>query len=273
MHKFVSFKNQICLAQDANLSALSSIALYGRGIFTTIAIYNSKPFLWEKHWLRLTQNAEKIGVDLSEFSDESIKNSLAQIISQNVVVNGRARLTFFAENPGKIWSFPSKNRTSLLITTADFREISKIKLTISAFRVNSISPLVNVKSCNYLESLLAFEDAKRRGFDEAVRLNEKGEIVSGCMANIFWVKGKEIFTPSLETGCLGGITRNFILEKLSVQEVRANLKDLENAQGIFLTSAGIGITEVEMFGKLSYKYSESFVQVKNMFNKFVLENQ
>jgi 4-amino-4-deoxychorismate lyase len=98
-----------------------------------------------------------------------------------------------------------------------------------------------VKSCNYLENILSLEDAKDRGFDEAIRLNEKGEIVSACLANLFWKKDVAIFTPSLETGCLKGTTRGFILENFTVEERKAELIELEKADEIFLTSAGIGV--------------------------------
>lgn len=270
MHKYVSFKNQICLAQDVRLSGISSIALYGKGIFTTIAVYNSKPFLWDRHWQRLTENAEKVGVDLSGFSKESVKNSLAEIIGQNSVVNGRARLTFFVEASGGVWFFPSDNKTGLLITTADFRESPEIKLTVSPFQINSKSPLTNVKSCNYLENLLAFEEAHKRGFSEAVRLNEKGEIAGVCLANIFWIIDNEIFTPSLETGCLAGTTRNFLMQNFAVREVRSGLEVLEKADGIFLTSAGIGVAKVETFGNQCFTPTEVFDRIKEEFDKLVL---
>ncbi len=244
MHNFVGFNHQIIPAETAFLSAISAAALYGRGIFTTVAIYNSKPFLWEKHWQRLIENSQKIGICLSDFSQEIVKNQLSEIIKKNNFARGRVRLTFFDESQTSLWQTNSKRKTNLLIQTGDFRKIkNNPRLTISPFRVNSTSPLVGIKSCNYLENILALEDAKDRGFDEAIRLNEKGEIVSACLANLFWKKGGAIFTPNLETGCLKGTTREFVLENFTVQERRAELDELEKADEIFLTSAGIGIVK------------------------------
>ncbi|MDQ3750828.1 MAG: aminotransferase class IV, partial [Acidobacteriota bacterium] len=185
MHNFVGFNHQIIPAETAFLSALSSAALYGRGIFTTVAIYNSKPFLWQKHWQRLIENSQKIGIYLSEFSEEIVENQLNEIIIRNNFTSGRARLTFFDESQTSLWQTNSERKTNLLIQTRDLRKINKnLRLTISPFRVNSTSPLIGVKSCNYLENMLASEDAKAKGFDEAIRLNEKGEIVSACLANL-----------------------------------------------------------------------------------------
>jgi branched-subunit amino acid aminotransferase/4-amino-4-deoxychorismate lyase len=242
MNTGVSFNLQILPAEKTFLAGISSAALYGKGVFTSLAVYNSKPFLWEKHWRRLKENAARLGIDLHNFEEAIVKNALSNIILLNNLKKGRARLTFFDEAPGKLWNFESNKKTSLLITTAGFRKTkAEFQLTVSPFRVNSKSPLANLKSCNYMESLLALEDARQRGFDEAIRLNEKGEIAAASMANIFWVRDEIIFTPALETGCLAGTTREFLMENFSVCEANSNLEELSKADEIFLTSAGIGI--------------------------------
>jgi branched-subunit amino acid aminotransferase/4-amino-4-deoxychorismate lyase len=241
MHSFASFNLKIQTPEQINLSAISSAAFYGRGVFTTLAIYDEKPFLWEKHWRRLTENAAKIKLDISRFSEDDIDDALRALINQNQIKNARARITFFDESASGIWKFATNRTTSVLITTADFQATKDFHLTVSPYPINSKSPLANVKSCNYLENVLALEAAKAENFDEAVRLNERGEITSACMANLFWIKGEQIFTPALETGCLAGTTREFLMEKVSVQEVKAKMIDLHEADEIFLTSAGLGI--------------------------------
>src|SRR5215210_7774015 len=123
MHRLVYFNQQTLSASEANLSAISSAAFYGKGVFTTIAIKNKYPFLWEKHWRRLNDNAGKIGVDLSEFSKETVKNALAELIEKNKTENARARITFFDEGASKIWQFETNRNTSLMMTTADAREM------------------------------------------------------------------------------------------------------------------------------------------------------
>jgi len=61
------------------------------------------------------------------------------------------------------------------------------------------------------------------------------------MANIFWVKGGKIFTPGLETGCLAGTTREFLLENFPVSQTNSKINELSKTDEVFLTSAGIGI--------------------------------
>jgi branched-chain amino acid aminotransferase len=224
------------------LPAVSSAALYGRGVFTTLAIYHGKPFLWEKHWRRLSETSARFGLDLENFSEDAVKLALGRLIAENDLENGRARLTFFDAAASKIWNAGTNRKTDLLITTAEFQNAAEnYLLSVSPFPVNSRSPLAGVKSCNYLENLLALEEVRKRGCDEAVRLNERDEIVSAAMANIFWVKRDEIFTPALQTGCLAGTTREFLMENFPVRETKSKIGALFEADEIFLTSAGIGV--------------------------------
>lgn len=227
---------------------LSSAALYGKGVFTTIAFVEGAPFLWEKHWRRLTAHAAKLDIDLSEYSEAEVFEELTIKIKSKELKEGRARITFSDETESSIWSHNREKKTSLAIITAAKRELpSDISLTVSPHQINTTSPLAGIKSTNYLEHLLAYKEAKTRGFDEAIRVNERGEIASACMANVFWLKGGRLYTPSLKTGCLAGTTRGFILENLHCDEVETGIEELNGIDGILLTSAGIGVVAVGDF--------------------------
>lgn len=267
MHEFVSINGRMASPSDAVISAASAAALYGKGIFTTVAVFGGRPFLWEKHWQRLENDAAKFGIDLAEVSEQSILGSLGELIEANSLINGRARITLFDESAGGIWPFESEQKTSVLITTAEFRDRpASFKLTVSPYRMNSTSPLAGIKSCNYLENLLCLKEARTRGFHEAIRLNERGEVVSVCMANIFWERDDRLFTTSLKTGCLRGTTRDFVLGDLPCSEVERGIEELRFAERIFLTSAGIGIVQVENldgreFAKRAHPILELFPEV------------
>ena len=210
-------------------------------------------FLWEKHWRRIKSNAEKLKIDITEFSEATTRAAVDEIIDRNNVQSGRARITFFDTSSSKMWPFDSTAKTSLLIMTGDPRPVPEnFRLAVSPYPVNSLSPLAGVKSCNYLEHILALDEAKGRGFDEAIRVNERGEVISGVMANVFWLKDEELCTPSLKTGCLAGTTREFVLENLVAREVEATIDDLKTADAIFLTSAGIGVIQAEGFDSRSF---------------------
>ncbi len=249
VHDIASVNFATLAASDVRIPALSVAALYGKGVFTTIAIRNGKPFLWEKHWRRLTENAERLVIDIFEFTEDRTRDALEELVRANLVRDGRARVTFFDESPGGIWAENgAASRTSLLITTADTRSRAEyFKLGISPFRINSASPLAGVKSSNYLEKIASLATARDSGFDESIQLNERGEIAAACMANVFWLKDGTLYTPELGTGCLAGTTREFVMEKLAVTEVGSPIESLHTADEIFVTSAGLGVVQVSEF--------------------------
>lgn len=230
-------------ARPAGLSLL-----YGKGVFTTIAVRGGECVFWEKHWRRLVSNADVLEIDLSGLAEESISSAIAETLRLDGIVDGRVRVSFLDESTSPLWNLDPVKKTSISIVTGPNRPtLSELRLTVSPHRINSTSPLVGIKSSNYLEPLLSLDEAKRRGFDEAIRLNERGEIASACMANVFWLKGGKLFTPSLKTGCLPGTTREFILENLACEEVEAYADELLAAEAIFLSSAGLGVVRAARF--------------------------
>lgn len=250
MHRFVSQNTEIIPVSEGVFPANSSAALYGKGVFTTLAVSNSKPFMWSRHWQRLLQNAATVGIDTSNVLENVVAASLTELIEKNSAFEARARITIFDTAESLIWNASKKSDTSVFIQTADLRSVPEsLLLTISPFSVNSASILVRVKSCNYLENILAFENAKAKGFDEAVRLNEKGNVASACLSNIFWVKRGKLLTPDLDSGCLPGTTRELVIglareDGIEVLETAAPLPELMDSDEVFLTSAGLSVAFV-----------------------------
>lgn len=240
-------------------SITSNAALYGSGIFTTISIYDRKPTHWEKHWKRLTSNAAIVGIDISEYTEAAVIQALETTIHESKIIDARARITLFDERPSGLWPSreSSEQKTSLQILIGEKRPLPELfKLTTSPFPINSLSPLAGVKSCNYLEQILSIDESKGRGFHEAIRINERGNVTSGSMSNIFWLKGERLYTPSLATGCLAGTTREYVLENLDCEEVEAGLDELRSADAIYLTSAGLGIVQAAGFDSIRFKRSD-----------------
>jgi branched-subunit amino acid aminotransferase/4-amino-4-deoxychorismate lyase len=150
-------------------------------------------------------------------------------------------------------------KTDLLIMTSEAQKVSPagMSLAVSPYRFNTFSPLVGIRSLNYLEQVLSWEEAQARDFDEAVMLNERGEIVSATMANIFWVNDGTLHTPALSTGAMAGITRGAVIELAAKQFIPViegvyELADLAEADEIFLTSASLGVAFVNTFDFRQY---------------------
>jgi len=233
-----------------DLTQNSNAFLYGKGVFTTVAIFGGEPFLWEKHWRRLNENARIVGIETAMLDEAAVRDSLLNSAKANGIMNGRVRITVYDASASSIWSKTSERKTGVSVVAAPFRKVSDaFRVGISPYPINSGSPLTGVKSCNYVENNLAMENARERGFDEAVRLNERGEVAGTCMANLFWLAEDVLHTPPLASGCLAGTTREYILENLECREMSATLETLEHADALFLTSAGIGIKSVSAFSE------------------------
>jgi branched-subunit amino acid aminotransferase/4-amino-4-deoxychorismate lyase len=256
MHPVIYLNKTMVEATKARVAPVSSAMLYGRGVFTTLAIHNSQPFLWSKHWTRLTSHAKKLDIDYSGCTENGVGDALRKLIAVNQVKEGRARVIMLARSGRDVWKtkMAGGKKTDLLIMTGESQKIAPngLSLAVSPYRVNTSSPLSGIKSLNYLDHVLAWEEAQSRDFDEAVVLNERGEIVSATTANLFWAKDGTLHTPTLSTGALAGITRECVIEIankrfIPLLEGVYEMADLTDADEIFLTSSSLGVGPVTTF--------------------------
>jgi len=256
MHPVIYLNKTMVEATKARVAPVSSAMLYGRGVFTTLAIYNSQPFLWTKHWQRLATHAKRLDIDHTGCTEKNVGEALHKLIAVNQVREGRARVILLARSGRDIWKTksPGAKKTDLLIMTGESQKLAPtgMSLAVSPFRTNTFSPLTGIKSLNYLEHVLSWEEAQSRDFDEAVVLNERGEIVSATTANLFWAKNGTLHTPTLSTGALAGITRECVIELanqhfIPLLEGIYEMQDLTDADEIFLTSSSLGVAPVTTF--------------------------
>ncbi|HEV2837013.1 MAG TPA: aminotransferase class IV [Pyrinomonadaceae bacterium] len=243
-------------ATKARVAPVSSAMLYGRGVFTTLAIYDTNPFLWSKHWQRLTAHADKLDIDHTGCNEKNVGEALKKLIAVNQVKDGRARVILLARTGRDLWKskMPGGKKTDLLIMTGDPPKPppNGYSLAVSPYRTNTLSPLTGIKTLNYLSNILAWEEAQSRDFDEAVVLNERGEIASATTSNLFWVKEGTVHTPALSTGAIAGVTRECVIDVASkhfipLLEGVYEMGQLTDADEIFLTSSGLGVAPVTTF--------------------------
>jgi branched-subunit amino acid aminotransferase/4-amino-4-deoxychorismate lyase len=268
----VIYLNKVMLeATKARVAPVSSAMLYGRGVFTTVAVYESEPFMWARHWERLVTHAEKLSIDCAGMTERNVGEALQKLIAVNQVKHGRARVILLARRGRDVWRTKKSEtlKTDLLIITGEPQKVpaAGMSLAVSPYRINTSSPLTGIRSLNYLEQVLSWEEAQTRKFDEAVMLNERGEVVSATMANIFWVKEGTLHTPSVSTGAMAGITRGVVIELAEKQFIPViegvyELGDLADAEEIFLSSASIGVAQITTFDFRQYATPATSVQAR-----------
>jgi branched-chain amino acid aminotransferase len=272
MDRLIYYNDRIVEAGRASVPANNAGLLYGWGVFTTLRICFAEVFALDRHWERLARHAEVALIELPLARDD-LGTALADLIAANRVREGRARITVLKGDAGP-WRSGGGRDAELLIFTSSRRAGTKTgaPLTISPYRMTSHGPLAGIKRTAMLENLLALEEARSRGFSEAVMVNERGEIVGAAAANIFWAEGGELFTPSAGTGCIAGVTRGFVIEiarrlRLSVIEGGFPVQRLLDASEVFLTSTARGIISVASFDLKQYA-AEKFWMSKAINREF-----
>ncbi|HEX8091065.1 MAG TPA: aminotransferase class IV [Blastocatellia bacterium] len=276
MDRLIYHNERIIDAAEADIAPTLAGLLYGWGVFTTLRIYGGSIFAFERHWERILRHAEKARVSVP-LEGEQAARALDQLIAANSTNRGRARLTILKGEAGSWRGVSDREADVLIFTSPDLpRPKTDLAITISPYRLLSTSQLAGIKQTAMLENLFALEEARGRGYADGVMLNERGEIVSTTAANIFWVQGDEVFTPSLATGCVAGVTRRFVQEiaarwQLHLVEGSFTVQRLHDAREVFLTSTAHELAIVSSFDMTKYAPKDARIArlISREFQKFI----
>ena len=246
------FHNQRVVGlNEARLSPGQIGLLTGWGVFTTLRLYRGQPFAFERHWARLSRDADRLSVQLSR-PDSEVREAVVELARANRRRGGMARVAFI-RNKGGLWEDrPKRPPSDLLIFT---RELvawpSRHRLTIQPLAIFARGELAGAKMLSWAAHALALEQAHAAGFDEVLLLNEKGQLAECASANIFLVRGGRVLTPPLSSGCLPGVTREILLEiapeaGIELAERDLTLDDLSSADEVFISSTTREVAPVEL---------------------------
>lgn len=192
---------------------------YGDGIFETLKYKNGKIILAAEHFQRLW-----LGMDALEFSipihftAEKLTVEILALIKKNKLQEARIRLTIIRSDGG-IYD-PKNNTPNYIIEAINLHEdngtlnINGLKVCIYEDAKKSVDTFSNLKTNNYLPYFMGAKFAKRHYCNDAFILNSSGNICDSTIANIFLIKNKVIYTPSLTEGCVAGVTRNWLVYTL-----------------------------------------------------------
>jgi len=235
--------------KEARLSLLTSGLLYGWGLFESMRAYHNKIIYLDLHLKRIKKSCNLIDMKFP-YSLAKLKEAVRKTVEINGLQDAYVRLT--------LWK--GLRHTDTLITARKYTSFSHgeyrkgFKADISSFRQNENSFFARLKTTNYLLYQLSYQQARRRGFDEAVILNSRGYIAEASRSNIFFIHDDEVFTPALECGCLSGITREVIFalarkENIKIHEGNFTIHDLQNSDGAFLTNSLMGVMPLGLLKK------------------------
>jgi branched-chain amino acid aminotransferase len=260
-------------SQDFPASPTDRGFLHGLGLFETMLAMDGRLIFAARHLARLRAGHDQLGWPV-EFP--AVQEIAAELLVANGLGTGRARVRLTVTGgSGPISDLTlGSDRLVWMSALPALVPPESFSTCISPWPRNEHSPLVGLKCASYSENLIALDHARRAGFDETIFLNTAGYLCEAATANVFLVKNGTLFTPSLDSGCLPGITRQLVIELAEETGIPYTVGDLdasqlEVAEEIFLTSSTIGVLPVSRLGnravlpgpitqRLRGAFSESF---------------
>lgn len=216
------------------------------GVFETLRVIKGRPIFEPEHRAELLRAAEVLGLKVDFNFDES-----------------RAALP---PRSGRLRWIVTPRETQAIFNQEDEPDTTPIKINVSPVRVGSQNWDARYKTLSYLSHAQA---AQLAGSEDAVLLNEHGQIASAARSNIFWRRGDRIATPAHECGCRRGVVRNFVLKNAKVQEDNYLLHELLEADEIFVTSSIKGIVSVHAIDGRTFKKFPTADQLRQQYAKAV----
>jgi branched-chain amino acid aminotransferase len=255
MKKAVSIDGQLVKDEDAKISVLDHGLLYGDGLFEGMRVRAGRIFRLDQHLARLQIGARTIGLELPFNPSEQ-----ARIVMDTVRAFGQKEAyvrLLVTRGEGPLGVDPTTCKKPMVVCivaeiglfTAEQRARGLAMITSSYRRPNPDVQDVAIKTLNYLGSVLAKQEARQQGADEALLLNQSGRVAEAAVANVFALRGRSLSTPPALDGCLEGINRGAVMEiarelGLSVSERSLGRRDLFAADEVFLTGSGAGVIGV-----------------------------
>ena len=217
---------------------------YGDGLFETIIYHKQKIRFLKDHLKRLKKGMKAFGFEgVNGLKKDLLEQQILHLI-QNNNLTGKVRVKIQVwRRSGGLYR-PNNNHFNILISVKEEPETFHFKTLKLGFseKVNlSYSAYARYKTSNALPYIVASIEKEKRGLDDLILTNEQGFVAECTSSNIFWVKNNIVFTPSLLSGCIAGIARKKLIEKLvkanfTVKKVLLKKKKLLEVDSIFLTN-------------------------------------
>jgi branched-chain amino acid aminotransferase len=242
-------------AGDAKVSVLDHGLLYGDGVFEGVRFYAGQPFLLAAHLRRLRSSARALLLEV-RWGDAELTAVCQEAIERVGIDDGYIRMVVTRGRGALGVSPASCPRPSLVLIAAPFalypaelveRGVRVLTASVRRAAPDALPP--QVKSLNYLTSILASLEARACGAHEALLLDARGRIAECTADNVFLICAGVVCTPPPAHGALRGITRDHVIELLrrdgtAVQETELVLADAWAADEAFLTGTGAEVVAI-----------------------------
>jgi branched-chain amino acid aminotransferase len=278
IHRFVFHNGRLAPVEEIRLSPSQAGLLNGWGLFTTLRVVEGIPFAFERHWKRLSRDAQITRCPFP-FEADKVHDDLIDVLRANNVREGSARI-YIIHNQAGFWrSDEDMPAADLLIYSADLPPVHQaVRLAIREHGRHAESPLAGVKVTSWLNNVWNLAEAQKAGWDEVILLNERGEISECTAANVFCVQEGRVLTPPLSSGCLEGVTRSLVLELgpaagIEVDEQTLFPEDIYCSDEVFISSTNRNVIGVAAVGGHTLKTALGPItqRIEDVFTAYVRE--
>ncbi len=250
------------------ISASSRGLRFGDGLFETIKCINGKPEFIDDHFARLWKGLQVLHFNIPKhFTPDYLEEQIQTLLKKNEHHQlARVRLTVYRGDGGlydaidhkpnyiiQSWALPAEtgswNTNGLVVGI--YTDIKK-----------SCDVLSNLKHNNFLPYALAAMHAKKEKWNDAILLNTEGRICDTTIANIFLIKDEVVYTPALQEGCIAGVMRANLVQKLKaahfkVEEGKLDVDALPDADEVFLTNSIYNLRWVQSIGDKKFSNAQT----------------
>lgn len=259
--------------KDFRVSPYDRGLCHGFSLFETLLAVGGKPKMLPEHLVRMRAGLQRLGVESVELDVTGLDSVMQSLLERNGLLEGVARLRFtlsFGEGPmnqtdsGRAWAWMTASKATA--------PVGALRVNEAPWRKDTESVTRGLKVGNYAEHLIAMDMARREGFDEMLFYNTNDELCEAAMANIFLIRGNGLLTPSLDSGCLAGVSRALILRLAREQGIPCREKpigkgEVKKADAMFLTSSVQGPVAVSHYLGRSYPPHALFSSMRSIWRE------
>lgn len=213
---YINLNGKVIKKEEAYISPFDHGYMYGLGVFETFRVYGGHPFLFNDHLKRLSGGLCELNIKL-EIEEDKLLYQLKSLLEANQIEDAYVRLNVSAgigDIGLQVDSYINPTTIMYMKPLPSEQSFGEKDAVILKIKRNSPEGSERLKSHHYLNSILGKREVGNDPKIEGIFLNDHGYLTEGVVSNLFWVKNDVVYTPSVDTGILNGITRQFVLELL-----------------------------------------------------------
>jgi len=245
--------------KDLRISPFDHGFLYGLGLFETFRVYNNHPFLLDDHLNRLRRSLEECDIHW-DMTNYEVFDILQELLTRNNLQNAYIRLNVSAGDGQIGLQTEPYIKPNTIFFIKDMPETTideKTGVLLSTPR-NTPEGNVRLKSHHYLNNVIGKREVGNSALKEGLFLTKEGYLAEGVVSNLFFLKGDKLYTPSLKTGVLNGVTRQFVLNwctlnRIQCEEGLYTVDDLLSSDEVFVTNSIQEIVPINSVGNVHFK--------------------